>query len=149
MTHGWEWDGVHWEMWMSATQSQRRPTALKTFPSLGSCFKLHDPIDILFNCFSNTFNVRILIDVYLCITRLVREMVRYKCSIMIISARTGLGHVESTAQVACSFSETQQSRPTLVVIKSQCTYCLNKAMNQRFSFDMLQTELSRCIHSVL
>ena len=57
--------------------------------------------------------------------------------------------LSSGAQVACSVSETQQSRPTLVLIKSQCTYCLNKAMNQRFSFDMLQTELSRCIHSVL
>ena len=179
MNDAWvEWDSVHWEMWTSATQSQR-PTALKT---PGSCFQFHDPIDILFNFFSNTFNVRILIDVCLCITRLVREMVRYKCSIIIISARTGLGHVESTAlpsieeshalqrhagssmfasdvpeiilssgaQVACSVSETQQSRLTLVVIKSQCTYyCLNKATNQRFSFDMLQTELSRCIHSVL
>ena len=37
MTHGWEWDSVHWEMWMSAAQPQQ-PTVPKTFPSAGSSF---------------------------------------------------------------------------------------------------------------
>ena len=37
MTHGLEWDSVHWEMWMSAAQPQH-PTSPKTFPSAGSSF---------------------------------------------------------------------------------------------------------------
>ena len=43
-----------------------------------------DPMDFLLNFFINAFNVSMLIDVCLCITKLVRYVARYKCCLIII-----------------------------------------------------------------